>query len=169
MSTLKDRLNTAMLVRRKSAADLARAVGKSESAVSQWLSGETKSMRSDNLMATCIFLQCNPQWLASNKGASGLDDPINPAESLHASAAAVTSSMATLTVGPNLETHLKEVGRYLSKLGEKGKVHAKSALSVLVDDPEDFAGVAAAIMAQIDIANETTLTDRLPKSTISGG
>lgn len=74
MSTLAHRLEHALAIRGKIPADLAKAVGKTESAVSQWLSGETKSMRSDNLMAVCEFLKCNPGWLSSNKGASGLPD-----------------------------------------------------------------------------------------------
>lgn len=75
MNALKDRLQFALDRRNKTAAGLARAVKKSESAVSQWLSGETKSLRSDSLMAACAYLSCKPQWLASNKGISGLDDP----------------------------------------------------------------------------------------------
>jgi transcriptional regulator with XRE-family HTH domain len=68
MNTLAERLAYILKERGKTAADLARATGKTESAVSQWLSGETKSMRSDSLMATCDLLSCNPQWLASGKG-----------------------------------------------------------------------------------------------------
>lgn len=68
MNTLAERLSYILKERGKSAADLARATGKTESAVSQWLSGETKSMRSDSLMAACALLSCSPQWLASGKG-----------------------------------------------------------------------------------------------------
>lgn len=68
MNTLAERLAHILKERGKTAADLARATGKTESAVSQWLSGETKSMRSDSLMAACALLSCNPQWLASGKG-----------------------------------------------------------------------------------------------------
>lgn len=72
MKTLAERLAHALRERGKTSAELARATGKTESAVSQWLSGETKSMRSDSLMAACALLSCNPQWLASGKGESGL-------------------------------------------------------------------------------------------------
>jgi len=74
MNTLAIRLLNALTVRKKTPADLSRAVGRSESAVSQWLSGETKSMRGDNLLETSAFLSCSPQWLASGKGLSGLVD-----------------------------------------------------------------------------------------------
>jgi len=73
MKTLADRLAHALEVTGKSPAQLARAIEKTESAVSQWLSGETKTMRSDSLMATCAFLTCDAQWLASGMGKSGLE------------------------------------------------------------------------------------------------
>ncbi len=76
MNALKERLAHALGHRRLRAADLARAIGRTESAVSQWLNGETKSMRGNNLMAVCAFLSCNAQWLASGRGVSGLDHPI---------------------------------------------------------------------------------------------
>ena len=65
---MAERLAYILKKRDKTAADLARATKKTESAVSQWLSGETKSMRSDSLMASCALLSCNPQWLASGQG-----------------------------------------------------------------------------------------------------
>lgn len=74
MKTLASRLKHALTVRNKTPAELARAVPTSESTVSQWLSGEIKSMRGGNLIATCSFLNCSPQWLASNKGPSGLEE-----------------------------------------------------------------------------------------------
>ena len=74
MLKFNNRLEHALKTRGKSPADLARAVKATESAVSQWLSGESKSMRAINLMATCQFLRCNPNWLASNRGPSGLGD-----------------------------------------------------------------------------------------------
>jgi DNA-binding Xre family transcriptional regulator len=74
MKTLASRLKHAMDVRKKTPAELARAVPTTESTVSQWLGGEIKSMRGGNLIAVCAFLECSPQWLASNKGPSGLEE-----------------------------------------------------------------------------------------------
>lgn len=68
MKTLAQRLAYALSERKNSPAELARAIGKTESAVSQWLSGETKNMRSDSLMAVSRFLECNPSWLATGDG-----------------------------------------------------------------------------------------------------
>ena len=74
MKTLAARLDHALKIRKKTAADLARAVPTTESTVSQWLSGEIKSMRGGNLIAVCNFLRVEPQWLASNRGPSGLEE-----------------------------------------------------------------------------------------------
>jgi phage repressor protein C with HTH and peptisase S24 domain len=74
MKTLGDRLKHALAVRKKTAADLAKAVPTTESTVSQWLSGEIKSMRGGNLIAASAFLDISPQWLASGKGPSGLEE-----------------------------------------------------------------------------------------------
>lgn len=73
MNTLGARLAHALASRGKTAAELARAVPTTESAVSQWLSGETKSMRGANLIAVCDVLSCNTRWLSSGVGLSGLD------------------------------------------------------------------------------------------------
>lgn len=74
MKTLADRLDHALAVRQKSSADLARAIKKTESTVSQWRSGKITSMRGDTLVATAAFLDCEPKWLASGKGPSGLEE-----------------------------------------------------------------------------------------------
>jgi transcriptional regulator with XRE-family HTH domain len=73
MKTLSERLHHALSTRGKSPAELARAVKKTESAVSQWLSGETKSLRSESLISTCNFLRCQPAWLSSGELPTGLD------------------------------------------------------------------------------------------------
>jgi transcriptional regulator with XRE-family HTH domain len=74
MKTLAARLQHALDKRKKTAADLARAVPTTDSTVSQWLSGEIKSMRGGNLIAVCTFLNIEAQWLAAGKGPSGLEE-----------------------------------------------------------------------------------------------
>lgn len=90
MKTLSERLAYALKERGKSPAELARATGKTESAVSQWLSGETKSMRSDSLMAACAMLGCNAQWLASGKGDDGFKEADRLSEGLEKHFSAIT-------------------------------------------------------------------------------
>lgn len=73
MKTLASRLRHALDVREKSPAELARGIPTTESTVSQWLSGEIKSMRGSNLIGTSTFLNISPKWLAEGKGPSGLE------------------------------------------------------------------------------------------------
>lgn len=71
MSTFKERLELAMSNRRGvTAADLARACGIKPPSVSDWFSGKTKSLKSDNLLAVSAFLNVDPQWLNTGRPAS---------------------------------------------------------------------------------------------------
>lgn len=81
METLAERLKSALSKADLSQADLARRVGVSRGAVSLWISGSTKELSSDNLLAAARALGVTPEWLASGRqagstGASaGLDAP----------------------------------------------------------------------------------------------
>ena len=73
------------------------------------------------------------------------------------------SSVVGIPQTQTLESHLRGLSGYLTQLSPKGRVHAKSALAALVDDPEDVDGVAATIRAQIGLANEAEGTSRQQK------
>ena len=79
-----------------------------------------------------------------------------------------SSNVAALSVD-TLESHREGLSRYLALLSVKGRAHAKGALALLVDDPEDFAGCAVSIQAQIGLANDSAAKDRQPKSISSDG
>ena len=49
-------------------AHLAKACGVAPAAVSQWVSGETKNMKLENLFAAADFLGIEPRWLATGEG-----------------------------------------------------------------------------------------------------
>jgi phage repressor protein C with HTH and peptisase S24 domain len=68
MKTLKERLGVALQSSGRTAADLARSVKKTESAVSQWLNGQTKTLHSDSLLPAAEFLGVSPTWLATGLG-----------------------------------------------------------------------------------------------------
>lgn len=51
-----------------SKSDLARAVGVSPSAVTQWENGDTKVLDGDNLLKAARALSVSPEWLGSGKG-----------------------------------------------------------------------------------------------------
>lgn len=69
MNTLKERLASAMAGPPKiTQQGLATAAGVKQSSVNDWLSGKSKSMRGDNLIAVAKHLKVNPSWLATGKG-----------------------------------------------------------------------------------------------------
>lgn len=67
--TLKERLEAAMRLRPDvTAADIARACGIKPPSVSDWLSGKTKSIKGDNLLATAKLFGVRPEWLSTGLG-----------------------------------------------------------------------------------------------------
>jgi phage repressor protein C with HTH and peptisase S24 domain len=67
--TLKERLEVAMRLKPDvTAADIARACGIKPPSVSDWLSGKTKSIKGDNLIATARLFGVRPEWLSSGIG-----------------------------------------------------------------------------------------------------
>ena len=132
MKTLSARLQHALSVRGKSPAELARAVKKTESAVSQWLSGETKSMRGDNLMAVSSFLNCLPAWLSSGIGASGLD----PAAAEAPAEAQVPASVSAPAAQPGAAPNYLSLDRLFNLLPNDPLVRAvvfQRASAVILD------------------------------------
>jgi phage repressor protein C with HTH and peptisase S24 domain len=63
-------------------AELARIVGVSTAAVTQWTSRDTKSLKGDTLMALALATKKNPQWLATGEGPEGAVPPTGPADTL---------------------------------------------------------------------------------------
>lgn len=75
MLTLADRIQHALDVRGKKAADLARACGVRPPSVSDWLTGETKSLKAHTAIKAAAFLSVNIAWLTQGVGVSGLETP----------------------------------------------------------------------------------------------
>ena len=61
---LKDRLLFALERNKRSQAELAKFCGVTQSAVSMWLNGRTKSIRGSNLLSAAEFLRVKPSWLS---------------------------------------------------------------------------------------------------------
>lgn len=69
MNSLQDRITEAFAEKENAKkADLARAANVSPSAVSQWFSGESQSMRLEPALGAANYLGVNPLWLAEGKG-----------------------------------------------------------------------------------------------------
>lgn len=68
MSPLARRLQLCLDATGRSKADLARACKVRPPSVSEWFSGESKSMRSDALLRAAEFFGVNALWLATGEG-----------------------------------------------------------------------------------------------------
>ena len=62
-STLKDRLNEALILRCKKAADLTKDLNVPKLAISQYLSGKSQNMDTDRLQKIAAYLKVNEPWL----------------------------------------------------------------------------------------------------------
>lgn len=76
MQTLSERLRWAMMKTGVSQIALARACGVSQPSVHGWLSGKSKFLRGENLLAAADALQVSRQWLATGDGSP--DDSVAP-------------------------------------------------------------------------------------------
>lgn len=74
------RLEQAAAAKATSKVALAKAVGVTPSAVSQWISGAIKAPSPENLFALADHLQCHARWLATGEGPQWLSEPERPAE-----------------------------------------------------------------------------------------
>lgn len=68
MNTLAERIKAALSQSGKTQADLVRATGAKAPSVSNWLSGRTKNLKGNNLVAAAALLGVNTEWLADGVG-----------------------------------------------------------------------------------------------------
>jgi transcriptional regulator with XRE-family HTH domain len=61
-------------------ADLARALGITDSAISQWSSRQSANLRPANLVAAADFLRCEIRWLATGDGPEVAPRPLSSDE-----------------------------------------------------------------------------------------
>lgn len=68
MSTLSERIQSAMQAANKTQADLARATGAKGPSVSNWVRGRTKNLRGRNLVIVARLLNVSEAWLSAGAG-----------------------------------------------------------------------------------------------------
>jgi len=129
MSTLAKRLAEALEKRQRSPAELARGVSKTESAVSQWLSGETKSMRGESLLGVSGYLNISANWLATGKGQ--MEIAVASIQSSQGQSARMVA-----TVGPSLGETLKYLSGYLSVLDSRSRGRVGQLLKEFAEEPD---------------------------------
>lgn len=78
MTTLAERLQQGLARRNKRPADLARACHVKSSSVSEWLSGNTKALKSESARLAAQFLGCRREWLETGIGNPSWTDEQHP-------------------------------------------------------------------------------------------
>jgi transcriptional regulator with XRE-family HTH domain len=106
-NTLKDRLSVAMRDASVTAAELARACKIRPPSVSDWLSGETKSISGKNLLAASKRLGVTPEWLSTGQGPRDATDT------------GITDSSQTVRLDPDI---IQGVARAMQDTAEELKV-----------------------------------------------
>lgn len=74
MSSLADRVAERLKEVGITPADLARAVKVKPPSISGWLSGDTKTIKGENLLRAAQALKCSPNWLATGIGPKTSDE-----------------------------------------------------------------------------------------------
>ena len=64
METMGDRIRTMRKSRTLTQDDVAKIMGVSAAAVSQWENGNIKDLKIENFLRFCAYFNCDPQWLA---------------------------------------------------------------------------------------------------------
>ncbi len=78
MKTLAERIRLAARRRGVEQADFVRALGVSSATVSNWFTGEIKSLKDQNLLGVAAFLRVSPDWLQGrDKRTPAWDDEAN--------------------------------------------------------------------------------------------
>lgn len=68
MSTYGSRLKAALERKNKTKTDLAKAIGRTPQAIGQVINGTTKALTAENNSLAAIYLEVNPNWLATGEG-----------------------------------------------------------------------------------------------------
>ena len=68
MENWNERLNYAMSLRKKSAADLVRATTLSAAGIKKWMDGQVKKPSYEDIAKVCDYLNISPDWLMEGRG-----------------------------------------------------------------------------------------------------
>lgn len=124
MSTLADRVRTALAFRNMSQADLAREIDVAQPSVNNWATGETKSLRAEVAVKAAKALGVRVEWLVFGSGPM-LDeaDGVTGLPSIHAALPVVLDAIAMCPHRDELRTLLAllvdhDAPAYRARLGE---------------------------------------------------
>ena len=169
-STLKDRMNEALILRCKKAADLTKDLNIPKSAISQYLSGKSQNMDTDRLQKIAAYLKVNEPWLL------GYDVPMEISEeNIQQSYDSVDTSIID-----RLQIALKQSGLTQAQLASATGITKSSISRYLQGEFEPKATAVVKLAAalnvsveylmgmesteQIDLLTDEELTDRKAES-----
>lgn len=125
--TLGERIKEALSVGKLSVSDAAAKLGVGRSAIYQWLAGDTKNLKLENLFALAEETGYSAKWIALEKGMKRDVKPFTPPGSLDLSFLTITIQAvekyldeAGLTLEP--EAKAKLISLLYEICAEKGKV-----------------------------------------------
>ncbi len=107
MSTLGERFQKALDDAGISKSALAYACDVSPSAVTQWLNGDTKALKSATLLAAAKALNVNYEWLATGKGEPGGQRAEEPGAAYNVSAEALEVARGFDQLTPECKEHVR--------------------------------------------------------------
>jgi transcriptional regulator with XRE-family HTH domain len=139
---LKDRIKEAMDSARLTKAGLARATKASPGAITQWLTGETKSLKAETATSIERATGYRASWIVDGKGAKLIADlPSNPP------LATVNTAQAAINNVASLEQITEALAGYLMQMDDDGRDDAGDLLRKLAHKPEGHARTAAMLQA----------------------
>lgn len=115
-----------------SPADLARATKSTPSAITFWLSGQTKSLKAEKAALIETSTGYNAQWIISGKGPQKINSPPDAAPDQRQSAP-----------GPaNIEQLMAGLAEYLMEMDDYARGNAADVLRRLAANPKEHARAA---------------------------
>ena len=139
MGTYGDRLAEALKRPGKTRAGLAKAMGRSVQAVSQLVLGKSKQATAENNASAAAYLECDPNWLATGRGA--------PAWGYRATINVLSLAEPASSYGPppSMTDTIRRLGDLLAYTDELARAAIGPLLQALAQRPNEADAIAGMI------------------------
>lgn len=129
MSNVATRIKQRLAVVDISQADLARAIGVSRAAVTNWMNGTNKTIHSSLIFKMAKALRCSPDWLATGRGA--VEMPSTGIDQAKLTKCLEVASEAAKAV--NWDVPERELARLAAFLYSREMKHESATVEVAID------------------------------------
>lgn len=144
MSTYADRLAEGLSRPGKTRTGLALSMGVSGQAVGQLLNGQSKSATAVNNALAASYLECDPDWLATGRGAP------HWGVSGHFSTAGEPPATYKIASTPDIKEAVLALGQLLSRIDELNRAAIAPLLVELAKRPEEAERISRLVRALAD-------------------